>query len=150
MYGVSGPAVVLLSTSPSYVGESTPSSEEISEDARTCRRAAAGFVAVDREREVLDGCAEAAWTDTADALLSVRGSLSSSEASYAGESRGKPCPWWAMLDGCLLAKERFEWRDRELEDFGAGMVVVVVVAGGSMADDCKQKIRDSAVATGGY
>ena len=95
---------MLLSMSPSYVGESTPSSEDTSTDARTCRRAApapapGALVVDDRERAfvfVFEGAA--AWTDTADAPLSVSGSLSSSDASYAGESMEGPCePPWGML-----------------------------------------------------
>lgn len=83
---MSGPAVALLSTSPSYVGESTPSSDDTSDDARLCFLPATPalapalfevlFLALPPASEEL-----ACTTEIADALLSVSGSLSSSEAS---------------------------------------------------------------------
>jgi hypothetical protein len=86
--------------SPSYVGESTPSSDETNADAKTCLRAALpaeAFAVEDRARVLFDGWA---WTDTADAPLSVSGSLSSSDASYAGESmdgaKDPPCGMLCM------------------------------------------------------
>ena len=84
---VSGPAVVLLSMSPSYVGESSASSLTISR-ARACLAATPAVTPAvpfarpiaprpDARRPEL-GISE---METADAPLSVSGSLSSSEAS---------------------------------------------------------------------
>jgi hypothetical protein len=92
--GVSGPAVVLDSTSPSYVGESTPSESSMES---WCARVVAEAAAVRDANEVL-GCARAAaaaappggfavcraiaiGTEAAELASSVRGSLSSSDAS---------------------------------------------------------------------
>ena len=86
----SGPAVVLDSTSPSYVGESTPSSEDKIEATSACRvligAEGAGWGRIVEfwgGRGGAEGLREEAEvaTDTVDAASSVRGSLSSSEAS---------------------------------------------------------------------
>lgn len=88
--GVSRPGgpprvVMMLSTSPSYVGESMPpSSDETTVAARAWRgRAPIDFElrAAREEGEGRGWDGAERWTETAEAASSVRGSLSSSEAS---------------------------------------------------------------------
>ncbi len=112
---VSGPAVVLLSMSPSYVGESSASSLLTISLASACLAAIPAappppppFVRPPVPRPPAARRPEAGRSDTemTDAPLSVRGSLSSSEASYAAGESSTAC--------CAVRepKDRLEWRER--------------------------------------
>ncbi len=121
----SGPAVALLSTSPSYVGESTPSSASpsASDAAIACLCPGLMFAGVVVEvlvflaRVPVEGDSEE--TEMTDAPESVMGSLSSSDASYAGEStlvrvlNDDPEMCMGCFDG---TNGRFWWRDFEFDN----------------------------------